>query len=357
MINDKLSNEIYDKIPTLLKDKRIWLNYKEEYIPATTREQIDSNKQPRDTKGHKCSYTTGVCNVFFDKCIESVKAGYNTGIGLSLVDKGLVVIDYDHVIKEVTDAGDIIFIDKSTEQRILRDINLLRSYTEISPSGTGLHVYLLANIKINKRATDIEIYTNHFMRVTGKQCYYDDIRECTEELQQLISWYGIDTEDVNTVRFKDSYYDDLIKQKFRYVNLLKDSEILDKMFTHTTKGGYYKKLYYGNITDDEYKDFKIKKLKDLKRYKKIDSKTYERLLNSIDITASGKAFTLIIELLDFCYGDVKAVKRLFKKSKLCKNDYLIKKYKDNNGKKTKDKIDAMFIPKAIEHYKNYREIQ
>lgn len=361
MLDSKCSNDSltdnYNNIPSELKDKRIWLNYKEEYTPATTRDEIDANKQPRDYKGSKCSYTRGVCNLFFDRACDSVKEGYTTGIGIALTDKGYAVIDYDHVIKEVTATGDIVFIDKETEQRILRDIDILRSYTEISPSGTGLHVYIQANVKINTRATGIEIYTNHFMRVTGRKVFsYTDVRECTEELQQIIKLYGIDTEDANTIKFKDSYYDDLIKQKFKYVNTLKDREILDKMFTHTTKGDYYKKLYTGTITDKEYIDFKTKKLKDLKRYKKIDNKTYDRLVNSIDITASGKAFTLIMELLDFCYGDVKAVKRLFIKSKLCKSDYLKVKYKDNYNKKTKDKIDAMFIPKAIYYYKNYRDI-
>lgn len=361
MLDSKCSNDSltdnYNNIPSELKDKRIWLNYKEEYTPATTREQIDANKQPRDYKGRKCSYTSNVCNMFFDKACESVKEGYTTGIGIALTDKGYAVLDYDNVIKEVTATGDIVFIDKETEQRILRDIDILRSYTEISPSGTGLHVYIQANTKVNTRATGIEIYTNHFMRVTGRRVFnYEYIRECTEELQQILKLYKIDTEDVNTLKFKDSYYDDLIKQKFKYVNTLKDREILDKMFTHTTKGEYYKRLYNNEINDKEYIDFKTKKLKDLKRRGKINQETYDHLLSKIDVTASGKAFTLIIELLDFCYGDVKAVKRLFKASKLCKSDYLKVKYKDNNNKKTKDKIDKYFIPKAIDKYKNYRDI-
>lgn len=364
MLDSKCSNDSltdnYNNIPSELKDKRIWLNYKEEYTPATTDNEIKANKQPRDYNGRTCSYASNIRNMFFNKACESVKEGYTTGIGIALTNKGYAVLDYDHVIKEVTATGDIVFIDKETEQRILRDIELLKSYTEISPSGTGLHVYIQANVSIpNKRVStkNIEIFTNHYVRVTGRRVFnYEHIRECTEELQQILKLYKIDTEDVGTTKFENSYYKDLIDQKFKYSNTLKDREILDKMFTHTTKGDYYKKLYTGAITDKEYIDFKTKRLKDLKRYKKIDNNTYDRLVNSIDVTASGKAFTLIMELLDFCYGDVKAVKRLFKASKLCKSDYLKLKYKDNNNKKTKDKIDAMFIPKAIYYYKNYRDI-
>ena len=348
---------MYDKVPALLKQQKIWLNYNDSY-KGTNIIKLKLNKAPRDINGHMLKDFFNRRNLY-SECIKSIEAGYNTGLGIALTENtGIVAIDYDKVIKSIKPNGAIEFIDAETEQRILRDINLLKSYVEISPSNKGLHIYLIASININIK-TPIEIYTNHFLRVTGKQCYYTDIREATEELKELMSLYKIDidnTEDITGIKFTNSIYDNQIKLKFKYTNQLTDAEILKKMFTHNTKGDYYKKLYNNLMTEQEYIDFKTKKLKDLKRYKKIDIEDYERLKEKIDSTPSGKAFTLIMELLDFCYGDTKAVKRLFIKSKLCKSDYTKAKYKDARGKKTLDRIDRYFIPKAIYYYKNYRAI-
>ena len=71
----------------------------------------------------------------------------------------------------------------------------------------------------------------------------------------------------------------------------------------------------------------------------------------VDISDSGKSITLIMHLLHFSYGDIKAVRELFIKSPLCKDDYLDKNY-DNHKM---DKIDSQFIPYAIINYINYSE--
>ena len=109
---------------------------------------------------------------------------------------------------------------------------------------------------------------------------------------------------------------------------------------NSKKGNFLKKLYNNTITDEEFIKEKTKHFKD-------------------DVSNSGKSFTLILYLLDYCYGDIKAVKRLYVKSGLCRDDYLQPKYAyDSKTKKyTKDKIDYCFIPKAIKYYFNYRTEQ
>ena len=129
---------MYDKVPALLKQQKIWLNYKD---------------------------------------IKSIEAGYNTGLGIALTENtGIVAIDYDKVIKSIKPNGAIEFIDAETEQRILRDIHLLKSYVEISPSNKGLHIYLIASININIK-TPIEIYTNKYLRVYKPANRCRDIKE------------------------------------------------------------------------------------------------------------------------------------------------------------------------------------
>ena len=58
-----------------------------------------------------------------------------------------------------------------------------------------------------------------------------------------------------------------------------------------------------------------------------------------------------MHLLHFSYGDIKSVRELFIKSKLCKDKYLLKNY-DNH---TSDIIDSQFIPYAIVNYINFSE--
>ena len=159
---------MYDKVPALLKQQKIWLNYKDTYTGADSK-QLQENKAPRDLRGKICSYKTK--KNLYSECIKSIEAGYNTGLGIALTENtGIVAIDYDKCIKNITPTGAIEFIDAETEQRILRDIHLLKSYVEISPSNKGLHIYLIASININIK-TPIEIYTNKYLRVTLFACY------------------------------------------------------------------------------------------------------------------------------------------------------------------------------------------
>lgn len=342
----------YNNIPNTLKDKKIWLCFNEgiEKSSLSTLEIEQATKRPRDLLGKPHSINGKLYT--FNECLESIKEGYNTGLGIVLRNEtsGLAVIDYDKCIKEIETNDKYgyikpVFNDKDTEDRILRDINLLKSYTEISPSGKGIHIYILANTSINTNTPNIEIYTNKFIRVTGNQIYnFDDIEDTTEQLNKIIKWYNLDKEPKETTIIKNNVinrqyniYKALLDKHFIYKNTYTDKEILDTMF-NSKKGRYLTRLYNNDLSDSEFIDYKGKSVND-----------------GVDTSNSGRAFTLIMHLLHFCYGDLDAVKRIFKKSPLCKPEYLEIKYGYNyNLKKyTKDKIDYCFIPSAIYYYKNY----
>lgn len=360
---DKLDKK-YASIPKTLKDLNIWCCYND-ILSDTDKDKSDDEikkitKSPRDLKGNYLKWQSKDRFFTFNECLDSIRSGFNSGLGIIVKPSvGIMVIDYDNCIKGYKSIDKLglklpIFKDE-VKDRVIRDLQLLNSYSEISPSGKGIHIYIIANYDINTNKQDglgIEIYNNHFMRVSGDVLdgYYE-LEDTTAELEQLIKLYGLDKlENIqikdHIIKGKHNIYKQILEKKFFYKNSKSDTEILDIMF-NSKSGKFLKKLYYNDISDVEY----IKHKRNSTYYKN-NIQLYEKdKLKSIDPSNSGKSFTLILNLLHYCYGDIKAVKRLFKNSKLCRDDYLQNLY--NNGKA--DKIDSQFIPRAIQYYNNYSD--
>lgn len=334
-------------IPKILKNLDIWLCFddrdKDIYKTLSEDKINQAKKQPRDIYGNKCSYTKGYS---LKQCLDSVKKGVNSGIGISLNESGLIVIDYDNCIKGYKKDDklglNIPILADADRDRINRDLDLLNSYTEISPSGKGLHIYLLANknIKININKPNIEIYTNHFIRFSGKRfsnILYDDVEDRTDAIEQLLKLYDIElsNRDVGKKNVMDkslTAYQHQLEDKFKikgvlYTNCFSNKEIKDTMFA-SKKGDLLKKLYNNTITDAEFISLKTKKDKD------------------IDTSDSGKAITLIMHLIYYAYGDLDAVYKIFKSSALCKDKYLAKNYRGHR----EDIIQNQFIPFAVKEF-------
>jgi putative DNA primase/helicase len=92
----------------------------------------------------------------FEACLKA-----SPSVGFVLTSKtGLVVIDLDHVRSK---SGAI-------ESWALAIVQEMDSYTEISPSGTGLHIWLRGTLPPGGRRKDrIEVYCDRrYMTVTGK---------------------------------------------------------------------------------------------------------------------------------------------------------------------------------------------
>lgn len=340
-----------ENIPSVLKDLNIWLCYddrdKKEYDLLSIDDIKKEKKRPRNIKGKPQSINGRLYT--YKECMESVKNGINSGIGIVLKNNGIVCVDYDGVIDHYINDDklgiEIPIIKKEKQKDLLRDIEMLDSYTEISPSGTGIHIYLMANssINVNVNKNDIEVYTNKFIRVSGKlfnPFLYNEIQERTQELENLLNIYKIDLSDdivskKSVFSKKDNAYKDLLNKKFKLSNGFSNKEIKETMF-NSKKGHLLKKLYYNTITDSEF--YELKK----------ESKTKKE---SIDISNSGKSITLIMYLLHFCYGDLKAVYSLFLGSGLCQDKYTEKRYQHN----TENIIQHCFIPYAVLNYYNFSE--
>jgi len=111
----------------------------------------------------------------------SVQRGYS-GIGF-MFQPPYVGVDLDHCIKDSVIAPHALAILKS-----------LNSYSELSPSGTGIHIICKGEIKQARKVSKIglEIYTKgRFFTVTGNrlQEYPAEIASRTDELKDIFSRY------------------------------------------------------------------------------------------------------------------------------------------------------------------------
>lgn len=360
---------MYESIPSYLKELDSWLCYdvrdRESFKGLSDVDINNERKRPRDLKGNVITNWTNK-GYSFNECIESIKQGYNSGVGLVLKNNGVICIDYDNCIDRVEVNNDLgyikpIFKSKELETSIMQDINKLKSYVELSPSNKGLHIVLLADIKDIYKQKPIEIYSHKkYIRFSGNGVFNFDLNYANNDLLEVIDKYNIDLSDAKQLRFNKSTINDFIQKNFKFSNGKSDNEILEIMF-NSKNGDFLKRLYNNQISDNDYRTYKEQKMLINLNSGKISKSTYDRLLTNLDVSNSGKAYTLILYLFDFCYGDVKAVSRLFKKSALCRADYLNLNYKGNadNGKLYKiDKVDYMIklaiVGKEHNRYHNYR---
>jgi len=119
-------------------------------------------KPPYQPSGHFASSTDADTWSTFDEVVRAYAHGTGefAGIGRVLtLDDGLVGIDLDHV--RDLDTGTI------TEQAS-RIVDLLSSYTEVSPSGCGLRIFIKARLARAHNKNGIEVYASgRYLTLTG----------------------------------------------------------------------------------------------------------------------------------------------------------------------------------------------
>ena len=95
----------------------------------------------------------------FATALAVYEDGKADGIGVVMrAGSGVVGIDLD----------DCIAPDGTVEPNALRIVEMINSYTELSPSGTGLHVFALAELPVARRSGPVELYgTSQYLTVTG----------------------------------------------------------------------------------------------------------------------------------------------------------------------------------------------
>lgn len=140
-------------IPQELKDFPQWVCWKYEWNGQKW------TKPPFHPKGFGASKTKPQHYSAFNKVLAAYQKGSFDGIGFVLTDNDpFVAIDIDHCLNDT-------FL--SDEARGI--IKTMNSYTEISPSGTGIRIFVKGTIPRNIKK-GIEIYINaSYVTVTGRR--------------------------------------------------------------------------------------------------------------------------------------------------------------------------------------------
>jgi primase-polymerase (primpol)-like protein len=172
----------YDNIPKILTQRPQWV------VWGVVGEPLKAPFQPN----YLARFTTvpaksGVPETWgtFAAAVDCVNKGLARGIGYEFAGQGIYGVDLDHVI---SDSGVI-----TPEAKAI--VEGLASYTEVSPSGHGLHIFVTADnaniTRHRKLGGFVEIYTDaRYFTVTGKVYQgFDRIAARPAELQQIHDRY------------------------------------------------------------------------------------------------------------------------------------------------------------------------
>lgn len=212
-----------------IKKEKIWVSWKLVHKPG----QEKPTKIPVQKNGQLASSTDATTWTTF------ADVGGNRGIVFEPT-VGIIGIDFDHCVDET---GAI------TNPEIEKFVKSAKTYTEYSPSKTGLHLLFKSTERIDLEANkhhlndteSVEIYTwGRYFTFTGDEHPESKpIMEVDAEIFiQLISQLGYP--------WKRTIVDSPVSTGG--TSFLTKEDILKRMFTCKT-GDKIKKLYYGNLTD------------------------------------------------------------------------------------------------------------
>lgn len=186
------------------------------------------------------------------------------GVGIALSGTGIFGIDLDNVVNK----------ERWTTTREAAEImKKLNTYTEISPSGKGLHILglgeLPANVKkIAKPKNDIfgtekaeyQLFDSGYMTVSGDVVGSYEIAERTDQIAAAYELYfreitpieHLSTQKPSTT--KPSFPPSVVSSGYTYerwleeVKTLSDAEILERIFISGSTGRDVRALYNGDMS-------------------------------------------------------------------------------------------------------------
>jgi putative DNA primase/helicase len=168
----------YNNIPTMLKQRPNWVAWGIRDAPM---------KAPFSPvsllNGRPASAKAGIPETWgrYAAATECVRRGLARGIGYEFDGSGVYGVDLDHVLD-----GTGTLTPQAREV-----VGKLDSYTEVSPSGTGLHIFVLGNgadiTRHRKKDYFLEIYSEgRYFTVTGNTFGdVNDIENRAAELQAV----------------------------------------------------------------------------------------------------------------------------------------------------------------------------
>jgi hypothetical protein len=167
----------FENIPSEMKSFKQWVLWRYEDIKAAK-----PTKVPYSISGKLASVTNSETWSSFDECINIIRKGSDySGLGFVLTDEDpFAFIDLDDT------KGDQAALDRQ-----IKIFGEFESYSEKSPSGSGLHIIVKGAIPSGRRRSFVEIYSSErYMTMTGDVYRNKPIAECGDLLNSLWAQMG-----------------------------------------------------------------------------------------------------------------------------------------------------------------------
>lgn len=156
-------------IPKELTDLRQWVTVRKD------------EKIPRNVQGFSASSSNPETWDSYDNCLQALQQGKCSNIGFVFNGNGIVGID----------------IDKGFEDLLMTPLcadimGACGSYTEVSRSGRGVHIFVRGDLPFTGRnnRNGVEIYkSGRFFIMTGDVLLFPEIRENQEAIDYVVSRY------------------------------------------------------------------------------------------------------------------------------------------------------------------------
>lgn len=230
-MNDLIKN--YENIPDELKREKRWCLYK------IIQRDGKNTKLPLMPNGKPAKSNDKTTWNSYEDCITSLNQNIGDGLGFMLGD-GYIGIDIDKVSDDIF-VYSMDYHAKSMTADFLRGIS---TYTEISPSKTGLHFIGKGEVPgIRKRYKNLEIYDkDRFFTITGNIIKDRDRNKIINIDSELSPLYEKYMPKINVINSEN--------KRNQITTFLKDDQdILEKLFDRgyfSYTGEDLRKIYYGN---------------------------------------------------------------------------------------------------------------
>lgn len=168
----------FNKIPEVMKQEALWCIWKKGKIPC-------------NPQNPSCNAKSNDKNTFsdFETARKTFENGEYEGLGIGIFN-GFSAIDIDHCIEN----GKLSDLAKDI-------IDKMGSYTEISPSGTGIHIIFTVKdfeynkdlYYVNNQKSGLEVYvsgaTSKFVTITGNAFNNNPVVDGSLVLQKILDTY------------------------------------------------------------------------------------------------------------------------------------------------------------------------
>lgn len=165
----------FQNIPEELKAIPAWVLWRYEDIGASKPTKI-----PYQINGNKASVINSAQWATFEQACEAFKSDHYSGIGFVFSSND----PYTFIDLDQTD--DPVILER--QRKAFQEFN---SYSELSPSGQGLHIIVKGSVPNGRRRSNMEVYSSErYATFTGQIYHNEPIREAQPQLQSLWEQLG-----------------------------------------------------------------------------------------------------------------------------------------------------------------------